>query len=64
MRELPEAVLGLPSLRALWLENNPLEGPASEADHHLALGPALKNVGLDQHQARLGFKSRFVQSST
>ena len=56
MHRLPGAVLGLPSLRALWLEANPLDDagdlrPSSEEAHHLSLGPALKNVGLDQFQA-------------
>ena len=54
LHTLPEAALGLPSLRGLWLEANPLDNsgdlrPAA-ADHHLALGPNLKNVGLDQYQ--------------
>lgn len=58
LHALPESALGLPLLRELWLESNPLTDSGrlrpSEADHHLALGPTLKNVGLDQFQVRSG----------
>lgn len=51
---LPEPVLALPSLKELWVENNPIADSGrlrpSGADHHLALGPKLRNVGLDQFQ--------------
>lgn len=53
MQDLPEVLLGLPSLKALWLESNPL-GKAGNGNSaggcSLPLGPALRNVGLDQHQ--------------
>ncbi len=49
--------MGLPSLKELWLEGNPLTDsgrlrPAAQ-EHHLALGPALRSVGLDQFQVRV-----------
>lgn len=54
LEALPESALGLPSLKELWLENNPLGDAGrlrpSDAEHHLALGPKLRSVGLDQWQ--------------
>lgn len=56
---LPEPVLALPSLKELWVENNPIADSGrlrpSVADHHLALGPKLRNVGLDQFQVGVFF---------
>jgi hypothetical protein len=55
LEALPEPALGLPSLRDLWLESNPLGDAGrlrpSNAEHRLALGPRLRSVGLDQWQA-------------
>jgi hypothetical protein len=60
---LPESALGLPSLKELWLESNPIDNAGrlrpAETEHHLALGPKLRSVGLDQWQVS-GSKSRYL----
>ena len=54
LESLPKPALGLPSLKELWLESNPIDDAGrlrpSDAEHHLALGPKLRSVGLDQWQ--------------
>lgn len=66
MTSVPEPALGLPSLKELWLENNPITDAGrlrpAEADHHLALGPKLRNVGLDQWQARQDDQKEMIRN--
>lgn len=54
LEALPESALGLPSLKELWLEGNPVGDAGrlrpADAEHHLALGLKLRSVGLDQWQ--------------